>query len=136
MKKYKQRHSPFGKKRRPQKKKAGGKRPLPAQNEEPRQKLNRRGLHRIADDEVRETILQLCREAGLESAVRPEKIAQTLYPEKWQSLLKRVRLMGKQMALAGDLLIMRKGKPADPEEAKGLTRFRITEQGMSTDEEE
>ena len=104
--------------------------------DEPREKLNKQGLRRIADALVRETILQMCREAGLTGSVKPEVIAQTIYPEKWQRMLKRVRLMAKQMAVAGDLLILRKGQPVDPEEAKGLIRLQITEQGLTADEEE
>jgi hypothetical protein len=68
--------------------------------------------------------------------VKPEAVAQAIYPEKWQTMLKRVRLLAKQMALAGDLLILRKGQPADPEEAKGLIRLQITEQSLTADEEE
>jgi len=106
------------------------------QEKEPREKLNRQGLRRIADEEVRQTLLEMCREQGLAGSVKPEAIAQAVYPEKWQTLLKRVRLMAKQMAQAGDLLILRKGQPVDPEEAKGLIRLQITEQGMTADEEE
>ena len=109
----------------------------PAQpKREPREKLNKQGLRRIADAVVRETILQMCREAGVASSVKPEAIAQAIYPEKWQRMLKRVRLMGKQMAVAGDLVILRKGQSVDPEEAKGLIRLQITEQGLTVDEEE
>lgn len=103
---------------------------------EPREKLNKQGLRRIADELVRETILQMCREQGLDGSVKPEAVAQAIYPEKWQTMLKRVRLLAKQMALAGDLLILRKGQPADPEEAKGLIRLQITEQSLTADEEE
>ena len=106
------------------------------QEKEPREKLNRQGLRRIADEVVRETILEMCREQGLGGSVKPEAIAQAVYPEKWQTMLKRVRLMAKQMAQAGDLLILRKGQPVDPEEAKGLIRLQITEQGMTAEEEE
>jgi hypothetical protein len=126
-------------KRRRGKQKRKAKAPIP-QAVEPRPKLNKRGLLRIADEDIRETILHMCLEAGEESGVRPEAIAQAIYPEQWQTMLKRIRLMAKQMALAGDLLILRKGQVADPEEAKGLIRLRITPQGVKTllhdDEEE
>ena len=108
----------------------------PKPKSEPREKLNKQGLRRIADDLVRMTILDMCREAGLDGSVKPEAIAQAVYPEKWQTLLKRVRLMAKQMAVAGDLVVLRKGQEADPEEAKGLIRLQITEQGLTADEEE
>lgn len=81
---------------------------------------------RISDEAVRETILQLCAAAGLDGAVRPEDAALILYPEDWQSLLKRVRLLAGQLAEAGEIEILRKGEPVDPEEAKGVVRLRIT----------
>jgi hypothetical protein len=112
------------------------KRPPAKPKSEPREKLNRQGLRRIADEAVREAILQMCREQGVAGSVKPEAVAQAIYPDKWQTMLKRVRLMAKQMAQAGDLLILRKGQAVDPEEAKGLIRLQITEQGMVDDEEE
>lgn len=78
--------------------------------------------------------------AGLEGNVRPEDVARELYPEEWQTLLKRVRLMAKQQAIAGNLVILRKGKVADPNDFKGLIRLQVTaqylERGEATDEEE
>jgi|GEM_PF-1025392 len=81
---------------------------------------------RISDETVRETILQLCAAAGLDGAVRPEDAAMEIYPEDWQSLLKRVRLLAGQLAEAGEIEILRKGEPVDPQEAKGVVRLRIT----------
>ncbi len=122
------------KKRRP-KKRMSAKRPSPPTNEEPKEKRNRRGLLRIADEDVNEMILTMCREAGVESGVRPEAIAQAIYPEQWQTMLKRIKLMAKQMAKRDELLILRKGKPVDPEDAKGIIKYRITELGMRVGEE-
>jgi hypothetical protein len=85
---------------------------------------------RVSDEEVRETILAMCRTAGSEDSVRPEDIARRILPEHWQTLLKRIRLMSKQLAVAGKLTILRKGEPADPAEFKGLIRLQITELGM------
>lgn len=85
---------------------------------------------RVSDDEVYETILTQCRQAGLEGSVRPEDVARLILPEHWQTLLKRVRLFSKKLAQDGRILILRKGEPADPEEAKGIIRLRITESGM------
>lgn len=82
---------------------------------------------RFSDEVVRETILQMCAAAGPEGSVRPEDIAMELYPEDWQSLLKRVRLFAKQLAQAGEIEILRKGEPVDPEDFKGIIRLRVTE---------
>lgn len=81
---------------------------------------------RISDELVKETMFSMMLAAGLESAVKPEAIARKIYPEEWQSLLKRIRLFARQQARAGNLVILRKGQPADPDEAKGLIKLQIT----------
>lgn len=82
---------------------------------------------RFSDDLIFQTILDNCLAAGPTGAVRPEDIARQLYPEQWQTLLKRVRLFAQQLARRGDILILRKGEIIDPaEEIKGLIRFRIS----------
>lgn len=80
---------------------------------------------RISDTAVYETILAMCAAAGEDDSIRPEDVAMTLYPENWQSLLKRVRLFAKQLAEDGLVFILRKGKPVDPEDAKGLIRLQV-----------
>lgn len=86
---------------------------------------------RVSDEEVRETILKMAGAEGLEGSIRPEDVARRILPDHWQTLLKRVRLTSKQLAVAGLLTILRKGEPADPEEFKGLIRLQITEAGMA-----
>jgi hypothetical protein len=90
---------------------------------------------RVSDEEVRETILNMCREAGLHGVVKPETVARVILPDHWQTLLKRVRLMSKQLAVAGLLTILRKGEPVEPKEAKGIIHLQITEAGLVIEEE-
>ena len=90
---------------------------------------------KISDEEVRETILQLCAAAGTDDSVKPEDIAIEIYPEEWQSVLKRVRLFAKQLALTGEIEVLRKGKPVDPNDFKGLIRLRITAAFLNGDNE-
>jgi hypothetical protein len=82
---------------------------------------------RISDEAVFETILQMCTAAWPDETVRPEDIAMTLHPEEWQALTKRIRLAVKQLAEAGHIQILRKGKPADPDDFKGVYRLQIDE---------
>lgn len=82
---------------------------------------------RISDEAVFETILQMCTAAWPDETVRPEDIAMTLHPEEWQALTKRIRLAVKQLAEAGHVQILRKGKPADPDDFKGVYRLQIDE---------
>jgi hypothetical protein len=90
---------------------------------------------KVSDDEVRDTILTMCQEAGLNGVVKPEAVARTILPDFWQTLLKRIRLTSKQLAVAGKVLILRKGEPADPNDFKGIYRLQITEAGMMSEEE-
>lgn len=85
---------------------------------------------RVSDDEVRETILSFCRAAGPDGNVRPEDVARHILPDHWQTLLKRIRLTSKQLAVAGQIVILRKGQPADPDDVKGLIRLQITALGL------
>ena len=93
---------------------------------------------KISDARVAEVLFGQLVTAGLDGNVRPEDVARELYPEEWQTLLKRVRLMAKQQAIAGNLVILRKGKVADPHDFKGLIRLQVTEQylGQSQADEE
>ena len=81
--------------------------------------------HRISDEAVVETIIQLCAAAGHDDSIRPEDVALELRPDDWQPLLKRVRLLAKQLAQVDHIVILRKGKPVDPDDFKGLIRLRI-----------
>ncbi|MCA9955304.1 MAG: DUF3253 domain-containing protein [Ardenticatenaceae bacterium] len=82
---------------------------------------------RISDEAVFETILQMCAASWPDETVRPEDIAMTLHPIEWQALTKRIRLAVKQLAEAGLVQILRKGKPAEPDDFKGVYRLQIAE---------
>jgi len=90
---------------------------------------------KVSDDEVRDTLLLMCRKAGLAGSIKPEDVARTVLPDFWQTLLKRIRLTSKQLALAGKVVILRKGEAADPNDFKGLYRLQITEAGLAPDGE-
>ena len=81
---------------------------------------------KFSDELIVKTIFERCQEAGIESSVKPEAIARELYPEQWQTLLKRVRLFSGQMAKRGEIVVLRKGKPLGPDdEIRGLVKLRI-----------
>lgn len=88
---------------------------------------------KVSDDEVRDTIIKMCRDASLTGAVKPEAVARMILPDFWQTLLKRIRLTSKQLAVAGKIVILRKGEPVDPNDFKGLYRLQITEAGLEPD---
>lgn len=82
---------------------------------------------RVSDEDVRAMIVMLCAASYPEGTVRPEDVAMELNPMEWQSLLKRIRLLARQMAQAGTIDILRKGEPVDPDDFKGVYRLRVTE---------
>ena len=83
--------------------------------------------NRVSDEAIYDRILAMCGEAGSEKSIKPEQIAQSLLEFDWQSLIKRVRRAAVQVANAGYIHIMRKGKPADPDDFKGLYKVRLVE---------
>ena len=83
--------------------------------------------NRVSDEAIYDRILEMCGEAGSEKSVKPEAVAQSLAEFDWQPLIKRVRRAAVQLANAGYIYIMRKGKVADPDDFKGLYKVRLVE---------
>ena len=77
---------------------------------------------KFPDELIYDTIMEHV-QAGAEKGVRPEDIAMSLYKEEWQSLLKRIRIFARKLAHEGYVHILRKGKPADPDDFRGVYRI-------------
>jgi hypothetical protein len=58
-------------------------------------------------------------------SISPEEVARTVDPEGWRRQLSRVRGTAVGLARAGRLVITRHGKPADPDDFKGVWRMRL-----------
>ena len=82
---------------------------------------------RISDEDLYNRILEMCGEAGHERNVTPAAIAQSLMDFDWQSLLKRIKQTAARQAKDGYIHIIRKGKPADPDDFKGVYKVRLVE---------
>ena len=72
-------------------------------------------------------ILQMCAAVGTDRAVSPSDVARELSPFGWQSLLKRVRAAAVKQAKAGYVEILRKGKPVDPDDFKGVYKITLVD---------
>ena len=59
----------------------------------------------------------------------PEDVARSLAPEAWRPLLGPVRRHAATLAAAGRIDILRKGKPIDPAEMRGVIRLRLRAEG-------
>ena len=69
-------------------------------------------------------ILRQTAERGAEKSICPSEVARALAPD-WRPLLPRVREAAVALAEAGRIDILRKGKPVDPREFRGVYRLRI-----------
>lgn len=58
-------------------------------------------------------------------SVSPEEVARAADPEGWRRLLGHVRAISRGLARQGRLVITRHGKPADPEDFKGVYRLKL-----------
>ncbi|MDF2114736.1 DUF3253 domain-containing protein [Roseiarcaceae bacterium H3SJ34-1] len=76
---------------------------------------------------IEDIIVALCTAKG--GSISPTDAAQAVADAKgddearWQSWLPRVRAAAIGMARKGDLVILRKGKPADPDDFRGVYRL-------------
>ena len=69
-------------------------------------------------------ILQLLSEAGTGRTISPTEAARAIEPGPgWHLLMSQVRRTAVKLALAGRLVIYRKGKPVDPADFKGVYRL-------------
>ena len=75
---------------------------------------------------LEETILRLAAEGGPGASFAPADAARAIAgnrSEDWGPLMQPLRRVAVGLAKAGRLVIYRKGKPADPDDFKGLYRL-------------
>jgi hypothetical protein len=83
---------------------------------------------RVKASTLRETMMTLAAERGPARAVDPIEVAVAVAgkDEKiWRRLMKPIRDEAVRLARDGRIVVLRKGKPADPATLKGLWRFRL-----------
>lgn len=79
---------------------------------------------RPAEAAVAAAILDLVTAAGPAASIDPSDAAKALSPE-WRPLLGPVRQAALKLAREGRIDILRKGKPVDPGEMRGVIRLRL-----------
>jgi hypothetical protein len=75
---------------------------------------------------IEEALLRLIAERGPGKALDPSEVARALggpHPDGWGPLMQPVRRVAVALAEAGRVVILRKGKPADPRDFKGVYRL-------------
>jgi hypothetical protein len=81
-----------------------------------------RGVH---DDAVDAAIMKLCRQARVGTSVAPGDVARKLAGEDWHRALPAVKRRAARLADEGVIVILRKGKPVEPAQAKGVIRYAL-----------
>jgi hypothetical protein len=92
-------------------------------------------MTRPTGDDIEAAILALL--ARGPKSVMPEEVARVLGGADWHGLLKPVRAAAQRLARQGRVAILRKGKPVDPDDFKGVYRLALpaeTGDGNSSDE--
>ena len=77
-----------------------------------------------SEQAIEAALLRLVEARGPEKSICPSEVARALLPE-WQGLMGAVRRVAVRLAMAGRIEILRKGKPVDPADVRGVIRLRM-----------
>ena len=80
--------------------------------------------------DVEDTILDLLRGCGSERTIGPMDVARALggdHPDGWGPVMPQVRRAAVRLMKQGRLVILRKGRPVDPDEFRGVYRLALVD---------
>lgn len=72
---------------------------------------------------IEESMLALVAERGQAKTICPSEVARAIagaHPDAWGRMMQPVRKVAVRLAKEGKVVIMRKGKPVDPDDFKGV----------------
>jgi hypothetical protein len=78
------------------------------------------------DAAIEATMLDLIAERGAGKTICPSEVARALggpHPDGWGPLMQPVRRVAVRLARDGRIAILRKGKPVDPDDFRGIYRL-------------
>ncbi|WP_159998985.1 DUF3253 domain-containing protein [Roseomonas sp. 18066] len=80
---------------------------------------------RPSPEALRAEILRQTASRGDVASICPSEVARALFPEEyWRSLMTPIRQEAMKLQAAGQIEILRKGKPVPAEEVRGVIRLR------------
>ncbi|GGG99633.1 hypothetical protein GCM10007420_14370 [Glycocaulis albus] len=79
----------------------------------------------MSKDTIESAILALVEQRGAGKSICPSEAARAVWPEEWQKRMREVRGVAIGMARKGEISILRKGKPVDPDDFKGVYRLSL-----------
>ena len=80
---------------------------------------------------IEDVLFAMLAETPPGKSVSPEQLARALDAEGWRRLLPQIRSTVRGLARQGRVVITRHGKPADPENFKGVYRLRAPDADSS-----
>jgi hypothetical protein len=84
------------------------------------------GKRRIDESALENEMRTLVAARGPGKSICPSEVARALTgddPQRWKQLMPAIRRASVRLARAGELRILRKGKPVDPDDFKGVYRL-------------
>lgn len=88
--------------------------------------------HHVKAGTIREVMLSHASAAPAKRGADPGDIARAIVgkdEKKWRQLMKPIKDEAVRMAKDGKLVLLRKGKPYDPDRLRGLYRIRLLAEG-------
>lgn len=76
--------------------------------------------------EIESRMLAIAAELGPEKSLCPSDVARALtgnHPDQWGPLMQPIRKVAVRLAMEGRIVILRKGRAADPSDFKGVYRL-------------
>jgi hypothetical protein len=79
----------------------------------------------MSEDRIETAILTLVEQRGVGKSICASEAAREAFGEGWNAHMRHVRATAVYLARQGRIAILRKGKPADPENFKGVYRLAL-----------
>ena len=77
----------------------------------------------MSEDAIQAAILRHVEQRGPGKSLDPAEAARAAFPEDWRSRVRAVRAAAIGLARRGQVVILRKGEPVDPDSFKGVYRI-------------
>lgn len=87
-------------------------------------------------ERIATAMLELATERGTPKTICPSEVARALggpHPDGWGPLMPAVRRVAVDLMKAGQVVVVRKGRPVDPDDFRGVYRIRLAEPGAATE---
>ena len=88
---------------------------------------------RVDETRLRQTILDLAKARGPGKTICPSEAARAIAgpdEKQWRLLMKPLRAQAVAVAKTGEITILRKGRPVDPDDFRGVYRIAMAADGQ------